>query len=161
MCISYHTESSTILIAGTYFYDKKNGDRTYYRYYQAFNHTKDNKFKMKYNGSSIFSNPAHGKYVKNYLRSWTRIIAHPYNKHYFYLLGINNLTAYNVTNGKFIWTAKIPSCSIKYKNDPNRRPLIYNDATFFASGMYVTNGGTHYFVFCVDIFNIYFITVLF
>ena len=135
--IDYHIPTSTILIAGDFFFINADDDtRSYYHYFQAFTHSnKSNDITLKYSGESLFQNPSHGKFIGNYLRSWSRIIAHP-NMPYFYLLGINNLTAYSVDTGKYLWTANIPSCSI-YNNIG--QPLIYNDATFFPiNGIFIT-----------------------
>ncbi len=140
--VAYHYGTSTILIAGDFFYidPKDTTNKTYYQYFQAFNHTKDNKFEMKYSKYYPFKNPKFGnKFISHEsLRSWTRIIAHP-SLNYTFLLGINNLTAYNVTNGQLIWTATIPPCS------NNERPIIYNDATFFKGGNIMM---THFLNFC-------------
>eukprot|EP01084_Bolivina_argentea_P284749 488098_1 len=111
--VSYHPDTSTILIAGIYFKlnnPKNISDRTYYSFFQAFNHTNDNKFTQIYNNSAIFQNTAHNKYIKNYQKSWYRIIAHP-TQPYFYTLNINNLTAYNIKDGSFLWTASIATCN--------------------------------------------------
>eukprot|EP01083_Nonionella_stella_P202820 740609_1 len=130
--VSYHNTSSTILIAGDFFYinPKDSSSRTYYSYFQAFSHT-NSQFKLKYNGYSPYINPTFGnKFITHKsLRSWTRIIAHP-TLPYFYVLGIENLTQYNVINGQFMWTANIASCS---KQSNHNQPLIYTDVTFFKS----------------------------
>jgi len=116
-------------MAGDYFYvDSHNAKkRTYYKYFQAFTHV-NNSFTLKYEAAMQYENPSsfgNPNFTHQSLRSWTRIVPHPQLPH-FYLLGINNLTAYDATNGDFIWTANIPPCS-----DTNTRPIIYNDATFF------------------------------
>ena len=131
--VSYHNATSTILIGGDFFYiDPKNTkNRTYYQFYTAYTHTKDNKFTLKYQKYYPFTNAEFGnKFISHQsLRSWTRIIAHP-RLPYFYLVGINNLTAYNVKTGDFEWTATITQCSNKSPD----RPIIYNDVTFFKEG---------------------------
>ena len=128
--VAYHSGSNLILIAGDFFYidPKDETNRTYYQYFQAFSHTRDNKFEMKYNVSYLYKNPKFGnKFISHQsLRSWTRIIAHP-SLDYVFLLGINNLTAYHVANGQFMWTAQIPPCS-NNKQTNDDRPIIYNDS---------------------------------
>ena len=138
--VAYHYETSTLLFAGDFFYiDPKNtSNRTYYQYFQAYTHTPDNKFSIKYFKYHPYINVDISKFLPHQaLRSWTRIIAHP-SLDYFFLLGLNNLTAHNVTDGKLIWTATIPPCAdMKKTNDPHH-PIIYNDATFFKKGITVT-----------------------
>ena len=135
--VAYHYETSTLLFAGDFFYiDPKNtSNRTFYQYFQAYTHTKDNKFEMKYSKYHPYENVNISKFLSHRsLRSWTRVIAHP-SFDYVFLLGLNNLTAYNVTNGQLIWTATIPPCAdMKKTNDPHH-PIIYNDATFFKEGI--------------------------
>lgn len=137
--VAYHYDTSTLLFAGDFFYiDPKNtNNRNYYQYFQAFTHTTDNKLNMKYSKNISFTNPSFGNQLITHesLRSWTRIIAHP-SLPYIFLLGINNLTAYNVTDGTHLWTAQMTPCALdpKKTNNPNR-PIIYNDATFFKQGI--------------------------
>merc|ERR1719361_3137466 len=64
--VAYHSQSSTILIAGDYFYiDPKNtSNRTYYSFHQAFSHNNNNKstksIQLRYSSSTLYSNPSFG-----------------------------------------------------------------------------------------------------
>merc|ERR1719361_2280416 len=148
--VAYHSQSSTILIAGDYFYidPKKPSNRTYYRFHQAFSHH-NKSFNLLYSSSTPYTNPSFGNKLIHHksLRSWTRIIAHPVLP-YFYVVGINNLSAYHVHNGSLQWTAPITPCSV-HTNGATARPLMYNDITFWPSDSEVIYvGGT-----CIGPYN--------
>ncbi len=115
-----------------YLFEDQIIDLNIFLYFQAFTHI-NSPFKLQYNVYSPYINPAFGNKFMTHksLRSWTHIIAHP-TLPYFYVLGIENLTQYNVINGQFMWTANIAWCS---KQNYHNQPLIYTDATFFKSGI--------------------------